>query len=436
MTTRKLLFFNADSSLATDTLVLGDGSIWSHAATLGTRFKSGEFTIDRTTVENFVRVFATGYPQKVPVDYEHGTTNGATSTGQPVPKAGDVVEMRGVFAPSDFTGELKTAAEKLSSKAGRPLDDARNLGLWIRWRPTSRALGMIKAGEYSELSIAFDQHMTHNVDGRDQGPALYAVALTNLPFLDDMLPVAASRTSGDGRDPAGPGSPTTHEERMSKVTMLSVVAAILGTPPANEEDAAVQLQALQPEIARARKFTLDVGAAIGETDPAKAVTAVTQMKADSQRLATELAQQKSAKIKADVDATLTKYEKRLTPATKEYFGKQLTRELESGTALDKSETYKTIESLPEMDDQPEERHGQRRAGGRRARSSSPRRIRSWRPTRVEVDREERLLSALKEASEGREGAPGLVEVTQDVAPASPTRTASNHHLSLQHGADR
>jgi phage I-like protein len=345
--TRTLLFLQAESSLASDTLVLGDGSIWSHAATLGTRFKGTEFTIDRATVENFVRVFATGYPRKVPVDYEHGTTNGATSAGQPVPKAGDVVEMRGVLALSDFTGELKTAAEKLAAKAGRTIDDPRNLGLWIRWRPTSRALGMIKAGEYSELSIAFDQHMEHNVDGRDQGPALYAVALTNLPFLDDMLPVAASRTSGDGRDPAGPGSPTTHEERMSKVTMLSVVAAILGTPPANEEDAAVQLQALQPEIARARKFALEVGAAIGESDPAKAVLSITQLKTDSQRLATELAQQKSAKIKTDVDATMAKHEKRVTPATKEYFAKQLTRELESGVALDKSETVKAIEALPE-----------------------------------------------------------------------------------------
>jgi hypothetical protein len=45
-----------------------------------------------------------------------------------VPKAGDVVELRGVFAADQFTGDLKTAAEKLSSQAGRPLDDPRNLG--------------------------------------------------------------------------------------------------------------------------------------------------------------------------------------------------------------------------------------------------------------------------------------------------------------------
>jgi phage I-like protein len=339
--------FAAAMSLSADALVQADGSIWSHAATLGTRIKGEQFTIDRSTVENFVRVFSTGYPRKVPVDYEHGTVNGATDYGQPVPKAGDVLELTGIFAPADFAGELKAVAEKLSAKAGRPLEDPRNLGLWIRWRPTSRALGMIKGGEYSELSIAYNPDVKHNVTGEGQGPALLSIALTNLPFLDDMLPVAASRSIGDGRDPAGPGSPTTHEERMSKVTMLSVVAAILGTPPANEEDAAVQLQALQPEIARARKFTLDVAAAIGETDPAKAVEKITQLRNDSTRLASDLATQKAAKIKTDVDATLAKHEKRLTPATKEYFAKQLTRELESGVALDKSETIAAIEALPE-----------------------------------------------------------------------------------------
>jgi hypothetical protein len=57
--------------------------MWSHAATLGTRYKNGFFTIDKPTIENFIRVFKTGYPQKVCVDYEHGDENDATDSGQP-----------------------------------------------------------------------------------------------------------------------------------------------------------------------------------------------------------------------------------------------------------------------------------------------------------------------------------------------------------------
>jgi hypothetical protein len=41
-------------AIASDSLVAADGTIWSHAATLGTRFKGDTFTIDRPTVENFV----------------------------------------------------------------------------------------------------------------------------------------------------------------------------------------------------------------------------------------------------------------------------------------------------------------------------------------------------------------------------------------------
>jgi hypothetical protein len=53
--------------------VLSDGTLWTHAATLGTRYKQGFFTIDKATIENFIKVFKTGYPQKVCVDYEHSS---------------------------------------------------------------------------------------------------------------------------------------------------------------------------------------------------------------------------------------------------------------------------------------------------------------------------------------------------------------------------
>jgi hypothetical protein len=165
-------------------------------------------------------VFTNGYPKKVPVDYEHASTTDDPEVRKLraqglVPKAGDVVELRGVFSSEDFTGDLKSAAEKLSAQAQRPLDDPRNLGLWMRWKPTSRALNAIKAGEYTELSIAFDEDLPRNTDGAGQGPGLWAVALLNTPFLDDMLPVAARATRtrpGAGRT----RQPFTRETNMNR----------------------------------------------------------------------------------------------------------------------------------------------------------------------------------------------------------------------------
>ena len=41
------------------------------------------------------------------------------------------------------------------------------------------------------LDATFDEDIPHNTDEKGQGFGLWAVALLNRPFLDDMLPVAA-----------------------------------------------------------------------------------------------------------------------------------------------------------------------------------------------------------------------------------------------------
>jgi hypothetical protein len=166
-----------------DSIVAADGSIWSHAATLGTRFKGSEFTIDQATIENFVRVFTSGYPRRCP-----STTSTARRTARR--RLGSRCRRRATCsscAACSPTAGLHRRAARGGREArgqGRPrsLDDPKNLGLWMRWKPTTRALGMIQEGEYSELSIAFGHDVPNNVDGKSQGPALLAVALTNLPL--------------------------------------------------------------------------------------------------------------------------------------------------------------------------------------------------------------------------------------------------------------
>jgi hypothetical protein len=336
---RSLATFDA---VATDSIVAADGSIWSHAASLGTYVKGSEFTIDRPMIENFVRVFASGYPRKVPVDYDHSSTNGAAGRGQPTPKAGDVLELRGVFAPEDFTGELKASAQKLADQAGRALDDPQNLGLWMRWRPTSRALGMIKEREYTDLSITFGP-VDDKTTGAPQGDVLIAVALTNLPFIDTMLPVAASRDHGGTR--AAPGE---RENTMSKITMLAAAAALIGKPGVDEDQAAAGLMELHTEVPRLRQLASDVGAELGETDPTKITAKVKELKA--QNVAHQLAakQAKDKEIATTAEATIKTHEKKLTVPMRALMLSQLVRELTAGTKVEETETVKALASMPDL----------------------------------------------------------------------------------------
>lgn len=345
-----LMIYDAMSLIASEGVLQADGTLWSHAATLGTRVKGTQFCIDRETVENFCRVFSSGYPQKVPVDYEHGSTTDdpeivrARAMGK-IPRAGDVVEMKGVYAESDFTGALRTAAEKLAKDNDRELSDKRNLGLWIRWRPTARALQAIQAREITEMSIAFDDDWPHNVTGEGQGPAILAIALCNQPFLDDMLPVAASRNGGS---PAASGNGDTRMSDKKALTLLAVTAAVVGKAVTDEDTAITELQALQPEITGLRSFRTDVLTELGVTDPAKAAPTIKELKAAKAKLEGDVATATKARIDSEIEATFKKYEKRITPAMKNILVVQLRAELEKGVELAKSETVKAIESMPEL----------------------------------------------------------------------------------------
>lgn len=349
MTDRKsFTVFDAMSLSATDSIILADGTLWSHAATLGTRVKGEEFSIDQATVANFVKVFTTGYPQKVPVDYEHASTTNdpeirkLRAQGQ-VPKAGDVYELRGVFSSADFTGELKAAAEKLCAQARPPrsLDDPKNYGLWMRWKPTARALAAVKAGEYSELSITFDEDWPDNTTGKGQGPAIVAVALTNMPFLDDMLPVAATRDHG--RSPADSGS--REVEPVMKTTMLTALALVVGSAVNTEDEGVEKLTALQQELPKLRDYSAVISAELGEKDPVKAAAKIRELKAAVETANAAALEIKKAAVKTQVDATMTSYEKALTVPLRTLMANQLTSELEAGKKLEETDTIKALKSL-------------------------------------------------------------------------------------------
>lgn len=350
MTTEKSIRLAAD--LYFDAPVLADGTLWTHAATLGTRYKNGFFTIDKTVIENCIRVFRTGFPQKVCVDYEHSSENeAAQNSGQAIPAAGQVKEFKGVYSVDDFTGDLKAAAEKVAVKVGRTLDDSRNFGLWMRWHPTARALQMITAREYTEVSIVLYGDMKNNTTGEGQGPAIGSVALVNSPFLDDMLPVAASRDNNGGT------STDLDEQRNRQMPVPQVLqraAALFGRAFTTEdevmsatEDRITTLSRENETLKPFKAYHDAVVGEIGEVDPTKAATKVRELKttvAASQRVQEE---EKDKAVNSEADKILLKHEKRLSPAQKDYFKPQLVAELKAGTKSGETKTEKVIESFPE-----------------------------------------------------------------------------------------
>jgi hypothetical protein len=116
----------------------------------------------------------------------------------------------------------------------------------------------------------------------------------------------------------------------------------------DEDQAITELTAFKPEADGLRSFRADVLGAIGETDPAKAIATVKQLKADNAKLVGDVATATKARIDGQVEATLKKYEARLTVPLKAMMATQLRAELEKGVEVEKTETVKALESMGQL----------------------------------------------------------------------------------------
>lgn len=210
--------------------MLPNGTVWTHAAALGRFLYRGEWEdINGEKVTRWVRNFAHGWPRKVPFDWEHDSAD--AETPGPRPKSGTVCELKAVLSDDDITPEIRAVvdAHRAWAQSTGAKDDAEPWGLWARWEPVARAVSMLKAREYTEASVEFAD-VTNPETGEEQGSTILAIALTNRPFLNRMIRVAASR---DGAAlPSASGNPEV------SMKLLTSLAALLGKPVATEDEAA------------------------------------------------------------------------------------------------------------------------------------------------------------------------------------------------------
>lgn len=329
----------------TDVTLRADGTRWDHAAVMGTFYYDGEeFTIDEDVVQSFVANFKRNSPCKVPVDYDHSSTNGTPGKGHPVPKAGTVVEMAGIFKASELTEDMLAKVKRL----GRDPGDARNFGLWIRWKPTVNALGYVKSEEYTELSIAFSQDYSDPTTGKGQGPTVYAVALTNTPFLNEMVSIAASRSAGG--DPADSGDRHTGG-RMAGNRFIAALSAALGRPVDSEEQGAeeaarelTRLKSAEQVNAPVLRFGNAALAILGLTSVEGAEQKLRELKSSSDQALERARQMEEQALGATVDAGFKKIEDRVIPAERDVLKGHVLREMKDGKLgkVEDSPTYKVL----------------------------------------------------------------------------------------------
>jgi hypothetical protein len=138
--------------------------------------QSGPFEITRQVNAEIVRNFRATQNQRIPIDFEHASEQHPTEGAIPTdgaPAQGWIID----------------------------LDDRGAAGLWglVEWLEPARSY--IKQGKYKFFSPAIRFGAKDRVTSQPIGARMTSGALTNNPFLDGMLPVAASdrptTTTGD-----------------------------------------------------------------------------------------------------------------------------------------------------------------------------------------------------------------------------------------------
>ncbi len=150
-----------------------DGPRWIQVAKVGTfrGHPAGPFDLNPGIFEQIVDNFRKTVNQRIPIDFEHATEEPCANGSIPVlgaPAQGWILE----------------------------LDNRGADGLWglVRWMEPARTY--IREGKYRFFSPAIRFGSKDRVTGQPIGARMTSGALTNNPFLDGMLPVAAKDRPG------------------------------------------------------------------------------------------------------------------------------------------------------------------------------------------------------------------------------------------------
>lgn len=152
--------------------------IWNQLAKIGSfrGHAAGPFELTPVIFDEIVRNFRATQNQKIPIDFEHASEQDPTQGSIPhqgAPAQGWIVD----------------------------LDNRGTAGLWglVEWLEPARTY--VREGKYKFFSPAIRFGTKDRVTGQPIGARMTSGALTNNPFLDGMMPLAASdRGEGPAAD--------------------------------------------------------------------------------------------------------------------------------------------------------------------------------------------------------------------------------------------
>jgi phage I-like protein len=176
-------------------------AVWNQIAKQGRFFKDGAFfSLDAKVFADILRNFESTSNRRVPVDFEHATEAAASAGSIPL-----------IGAPAQgWITRLELRGQEL-------------YGL-IEWNELARQY--IKDGSYKFLSPAVRFGSRDRVTGQDIGARLSSAALTNVPFLDGMQPLAAKDDSAM-TEQATQVSPIRDSQSMPLLTVEEATEAVL-----------------------------------------------------------------------------------------------------------------------------------------------------------------------------------------------------------------
>ena len=149
----------------------GKKAVWIQVAKPGHFFKGDHFELNDRVFSDIIANFEATRNHEVPVDFEHATEQS--------PSEGNIAA---VGAPAQgWVRELRMQGGNL-------------YGL-VEWGDLAREY--IKAKKYKYISPAIVLNARDRNTGKPIGARLTSVALTNKPFLDGMMPVAAKDSTMD-----------------------------------------------------------------------------------------------------------------------------------------------------------------------------------------------------------------------------------------------
>lgn len=188
--------------------VEGDGPKWIQIAIVGqwAGHPSGPFQLTVRHFDEIVRNFRATKNRKIPIDFEH--------VSEMDPREGEVptrgAPAQGWMIDLDNRGEIE--------------------GLWALadWKEPARTY--IREEKYQFFSPTIRFNPKDPVTGERRGARLSSGALTNQPFLDGMMPVAAKDTDVAGEEPAQKDEDIMTAEQIQKLleekaTLTARVAA-------------------------------------------------------------------------------------------------------------------------------------------------------------------------------------------------------------------